>query len=175
MALSNILVSNVNNIYSNSLTMNPVPTKPVAGDNTLWINSADNDLYFGNTDISNVPIIVASKYTPTIVSQNAKFVQFRRAHYMRIGNYVTVWINFSSSASDSLVTSVKVSLPIQPTLAAIQNTIIAPPTPIVGTTSFNMFRYGSTSPDFTLNYSSSNAFTTNAVYDFTFSYCLVSS
>lgn len=53
MALNNILEINSNNIYSNSLTMNPVTPQPVPGANTLWLNAADNDeLYLGNVPVS---------------------------------------------------------------------------------------------------------------------------
>lgn len=64
MALNNILVPNMNNIYSNSLTMNLAQTQPVAGNNTLWLNSANNHLYRDGVDLERNNPILASYFIP---------------------------------------------------------------------------------------------------------------
>lgn len=51
MSLSNILKPNIYNLYDNSLTFNEIAANP-GGADTLWVNSADNDLYLGAQNIS---------------------------------------------------------------------------------------------------------------------------
>lgn len=53
MSLSNILVPNNYNLYSNSQTLNSVSTQPISGNNTLWINSSNNHLYRDGVDLES--------------------------------------------------------------------------------------------------------------------------
>lgn len=67
MALNNILDANMNNIYSNSLTMNLAQTQPIAGNNTLWLNASNNHLYRDGVDLetSQTPATLSTFITAT--------------------------------------------------------------------------------------------------------------
>lgn len=63
MSLSNILVPNLYNLYSNSQTFNLNSAQPIAGNNTLWINSANNHLYRDGVDLENfAPVVTTATY-----------------------------------------------------------------------------------------------------------------
>lgn len=51
MALNSILQPNNYNLYGNSMSLNELAANPGNAD-TVWVNSADNDLYFGAQNIS---------------------------------------------------------------------------------------------------------------------------
>lgn len=54
MSLANVLIPNVYNTYSNSLTMNSIAAQPIAGNNNLWINSSNNHLYRDGVDLEAI-------------------------------------------------------------------------------------------------------------------------
>lgn len=63
MALSNILEPNNYNIYANSQTLNSVASQPVAGNNTLWINSSNGHIYRDGVDLeANSPPTTAQYF-----------------------------------------------------------------------------------------------------------------
>lgn len=60
MSLSNELIPNQYNTYSNSLTMNLNASQPVVGNNTLWIKTSNNHLYRDGVDLEGGAPLVST-------------------------------------------------------------------------------------------------------------------
>lgn len=151
MSLSNILVPNQYDLYSNSLTMNLLQSQPVVGNNTLWLNSSNNHLYRDGVDLEGlsptfstfVPVFTPQELTPNTYTNIA-------SSYMRSGNMVIVWSCYSvfvNSANDPM--SADISVPV-PSGSNLTNSIVYSP-------SLAVLSDGTeTSDNFLLNLNASN-------------------
>lgn len=78
MSLNEILLPNVYNIYSNSLTMNTNSVQPVAGSNTLWINSLNGHVYRDGVDLEDngPPLVTESQLFMPITQWDLNFATY---------------------------------------------------------------------------------------------------